>query len=52
MKKRWVLLRLCILTLLGKHKKKAKIVRTSNLFKHFGAGVLASMLAADPSKSY
>lgn len=38
MKKKMILLRLWILSILGKHSKKVTVVKNSGLFKNFGGG--------------
>lgn len=38
MKKQWVLIKLFVLSALGKNKKKADIIKKANLFKKFGGG--------------
>ena len=45
LKKLKILMNLWILTLLGKHTKKADVIKKANLFKSYGGGgVLASVL--------
>ena len=43
LKKLKILMNLWVLTLLGKHTKKADVIKKANLFKSYG-GVLASVL--------
>ena len=47
MKRKWTILQLYILGILGKHTLKAKVIKKTGLFKNMGGGgILASLLVA------